>query len=267
MMRIVLCFFYIFFVLNKTIFATDGSGTGANGTGETQINEIQQHDVDNKNDEVKTEQKAEKKKNSFFNQIDFKLSPSIYYNITSENVDASIAFLWNFSLFGPIGKENLWFGVDTKYYNLFKINKNWVNARSKKDDEFGWYKNIADIIIVLGARSDNILNKFKIGVSLGLGVGFVRVKLYNSIYGGGVKGIKSTLRLRFAWEFLYRRFYVRPEISYVYYAISYTDNDGNERIYAYKGRSRISTEKSTTSIDLTSGGRWEFSVGFGAYLF
>ena len=159
-------------------------------------------------------------------------------------------------------------GFDIKYYNVL-INKNWVNATSKKSGEFGWYKNIADFIVILGARSGNILNKFRIGFLLGLGVGFVKVRLYNSIYGGSVKGVRPTLRLRFGFEFLYRRFYIKPEFSYVDYAISYTDNDGNKRTYAYKGETRTKTgnKKSPTSLDLTSGGRWEFSIGFGAYFF
>ena len=205
---------------------------------------------------VKTRTKSKKIVSKFAFNTSWKLAPTVYYNFTSGNIDVGVAFLLqaDFDIFW------LFCGIDGKYYNAGSINRPWVSASSDVGGELGRYKNIADVVAVFGVRGGT--KNITLGTSLGLGVAVVKMRLYNTIDGGEVKGTFGSFRMRIGLEFGYKRFYIKPEFSVVDYSRSYIDNDGNKRHYSSRyytdsyGRRRQSSR---------CGG--EFSVGIGMYLF
>ena len=215
-----------------------------------------QKDVENQNKQNKKNNFKNNKKNS--SKTSFKLAPTAYYNAVSGNLDVGVAFLWHFTV-----SDDVWLiaGLDCKYYNIYKIKKHWVKASSYAHGEFGRYRNIADIIAVIGARA-KFLQDGIFGLHFGLGVGVIKMRLYNIAYGGGVNGIFASFRMRIGLEFGYKRFYIKPEFSIVDYSRSYVDDSGHKRHYSTRyytdsyGRRRQSSR---------CGG--EFSVGIGMYLF
>lgn len=243
----------------QAVLQTEPSGvkSDANGKSDESLTDVKTDGfIEWSGNNAKKERKVKKRWGKFASNTSWKLAPTVYYNFTSGNVDVGVAFL----LQADLDVFWLFCGIDGKYYNAGSINRPWISASSDVRGEFGRYKNIADVVAVFGVRGGT--KNMTLGVSFGLGVGVVKMRLYNTVDGGEVNGTFGSFRMRIGLEFGYKRFYIKPEFFIVDYSRSYIDNDGYKRHYS----SRYYTDSyGRRRHDSRCGG--EFSVGIGMYLF